>query len=306
MCFVAQRSGMEHIGPFAFNGIRQLLGAVTLLVVLGCMLVFRKVRRQRALVAGGVRALVADVLPQSPFKSARRTVMLKGGVICGCVLYVASNLQQIGMVTTVASKAGFITTLYIVLVPLLGIAFRHKTRWNTWASVALAVAGLFLLCISEAFSVAPGDAILLASALFWALHILFVDRYVATLLQDEVVLLCVIQFSVCSLLSLLSMPLDSLFVTVPDMLAAVFGSALEIAYAGVLSTGVAFTLAAIGQKYANPSAAAVVMSLESVFGLLGGVVLLGEMLSGREATGCVVMFAAVMLAQLPMTRRQKE
>ena len=318
MCFVAQRSSMEHMGPFLFNGLRQVLGALTLLVVMaGISLLARLKKRGRFSQAAGGDASVTEHLGAEAAKrntelhAQKRLLgtrsLIRSGIICGVVLFVASNLQQVGMVTTTASKAGFITTLYIVLVPLVGIVFAHKTHWNTWLSVGIAVVGLYLLCISESFKIASGDLLLLICALFWALHILFVDRYVHGLSQREVMKLCVVQFSVTALLSLICAPLlDRLFVDVPFSLYTLYEVLPEIAYAGVLSTAVAFTLAATGQKYAKPSVAAVVMSLESVFALLGGAVLLNEIMTGRELTGCVLMFAAVILVQLSFTKNRKK
>ena len=305
MGFVAQRSGMEYIGPFLFNGMRQVLGVLTLVVVLVLMQVWSKARgssRKSGLVKAdpaqkGSLSILGIQL------GSKRTILV-GGLICGLVLFVASNLQQIAMVTTAASKAGFITTLYIVLVPLIGIAFRHKTRWNTWLSVGIAVIGLYLLCISESFTIAPGDILLLGCSLFWAFHILFIARFVPGLGQRELMALCTIQFLVSALLSLVCSPFfDSYFVSVPLSMNAVFEVMPEIAYAGILSTGVAFTLQAIGQKNAPPTPAAIVMSFESVFALLGGAVLLSEVLSGREVWGCLLMFIAVILAQLTFKRK---
>jgi drug/metabolite transporter (DMT)-like permease len=306
---------MEHVGPLLFNGIRQALGALTLAAAIGIMVLAACLRKRywpggrtaRGSEAADKGSAAADKGGTGRTTFWRRQLwrILLPGTACGAVLFVASNLQQAGMVYTTASKAGFITTLYIVLVPLIGMAFRHRTHWNTWLSVLIAVVGLYFLCMSEGLEVAPGDAILLCSALFWALHILFVDRFVAGLRQKDVMWLCVVQFSVAAVLSLLVAPaLDQLFVPRPVTLDALTVIAPEIAYAGVLSTGVAFTLAAIGQKYAAPSAAAIVMSLEAAFGLLGGVVLLSEALSLREAVGCVLMFSAVTLAQVQFKRRK--
>jgi drug/metabolite transporter (DMT)-like permease len=246
----------------------------------------------------------APVLAGAPRTAAP---LLTGGLICGLILFMGSNLQQTGMVFTTASKAGFITTLYIVLVPILGIALKHKTHWNTWASVAIALAGLYFLCLTEGLALQTGDLYLLVCALFWAGHILAVDHFINGLTQREVMKLCVIQFATCGVLSLAAAPfLDGFFMRVPLSLEGVSFALPEIAYAGILSTGVAFTLQAVGQRYANPSAAAVIMSLEAAFGLLGGVVLLHEALSGREVVGCVLMFVAVILAQLTLTQGRLE
>jgi len=223
MCFVAQRSGMEHIGPVLFNGIRELLGAATLGVVLALMELVRRLR-QRSQPAGPgssgpsgdaarrARSAKADggaLSWRPPERQRTRRRLLLGGLACGGVLFVASNMQQVAMVSTDASKAAFITTLYIVLVPVIGIALRHKTHWNTWLAVGLAVVGLYLLCVSDDLTIAQGDAILLVSALFWALHILAVDYFVADLSLRQVLGLCTLQFLVCALASLASASLRS-------------------------------------------------------------------------------------------------
>jgi drug/metabolite transporter (DMT)-like permease len=320
MCFVAQRSGMEHIGPFAFNGVRYLLGMFSLLVVLGIVLLFAGPREQLnrsardkelALETAITGELIAPSLfarLKSPSSERARGLgfILLAGLICGVALYVASNLQQVGMVTVTASKAAFITTLYIVLVPILGLALRQRTRWNTWVSVAIAVVGLYLLCINENFSLEPGDTIVLVSALFWAVHILAVGHFAPHLHIVQLLQLCVVQFGVAGLLSLGTAPfVDALLVSEPLSLEALLLVAPELLYAGILSTAGAFTLAAVGQKYAKPAPAAVVMSLESAFGLLGGVVLLGETLVTREWVGCALMFTAVMLTQLDFSALRK-
>jgi len=284
MCFVAQRSSMEFVGPFIFNGIRLTLGAITLCIVLALLKAYKR---------------------PAPLSYSRQREILIGGALSGFVLFIATNLQQVGMVTTSASKAGFITTLYIVLVPILGIALRQKTHWNTWLSVAIAAVGLYLLCISEAFTITSGDMLLLACALFWALHILCVGHFVLKLGEGEVIRLCVVQFLVGAVLSLVCAPLfDFYFVPVPLSLDSICQVLPEIAYAGFLSSGVAFTLQAVGQKYARPAPAALIMSLEAVFALLGGFVILNEVLAGREITGCILMFAAVVLAQVTFKKKE--
>jgi drug/metabolite transporter (DMT)-like permease len=290
MCFVAQRSGMEYIGPFLFNGIRELLGALTLLAlwaVFALLSVFR----------GRIRA---DSAP-----SQRRSLLI-GGIICGIALYLASNLQQIGMVYVTASKAAFITTLYIILVPVLGLLMRHRPHWNIWASVGIATVGLYLLCINSNFALELGDAVLVASAVFWAIHILAVGHFAPHLGFLRLVRLCIVQFSVAGVLSMLSAPFaDSVFVSTPLSWEVIGFVTPELAYAGILSTGIAFTLAAVGQKHVKPQTAAVVMSLESVFGLLGGALLLGESLSSRELVGCGLMFIAVILTQINFKARPR-
>ncbi|MDR3136899.1 MAG: DMT family transporter [Coriobacteriales bacterium] len=293
MCFVAQRSGMDYIGPFLFNGLRELLGALTLLIGLAAGQVVTHLRHQHK---------------RKPVATDTWRSLVVSGTLCGLVLYFASNLQQIGMVYESASKAAFITTLYIVLVPLLGLAFRQKISWNSWVSVALAACGLYLLCVSETLRLGSGDILLLICAFFWAIHILLVGHFAPRFTLRQLLRFCVIQFAVAGVLSLVSAPvLDTLFVTVPLSVKTLGLVAPEILYAGILSTGLAFTLAALGQRYAKPQSAAVIMSLEAVFGLLGGFVLLGESLSAHEALGSLLMFGAVVLTQLtfkPRLRRR--
>jgi drug/metabolite transporter (DMT)-like permease len=328
LCFVAQRSGMDFIGPFLFNGLRELLGSLTLLVILAGMLIYNKLVKvnmrnktsELTAIAGhdasdahdtrDARDARASDAPNArasdaPDARAKRALIIRGGLACGLVLFMASNAQQIGMISTTAGKAAFITTLYIVLVPVVGIALRHKTRWNTWVSVVIAVVGLYLLCVNEGFGVEAGDLVLILSALFWAFHILAVDHFVPTLGIREVFVLCALQFFVAGGLSLLASPLfDPLLVNFAVRPESVIAVLPEVVYAGVLSTGVAFTLAAVGQKHIRPAAASLLMSLEAPFGLLGGVVLLAELLSGREVVGCILMFLAVVLAQMVFKRRK--
>ncbi|MDR2714915.1 MAG: DMT family transporter [Coriobacteriales bacterium] len=309
--FVAQRSGMEFVGPFLFNGVRNVLGALTLILVLAIMFLVSKawgaVRGRGERATSPLRKATKEASTTSTIKTTNWRTIIVGGLVCGCVLFVASNLQQIGLVTTSASKSAFITTLYIVLVPLIGIAFMHRTHWNTWISVGIAVVGLYLLCITESLTITSGDFILILGAVFWALHILFIDRFVPNLGQREVLKLCIAQFTVTAVLSLICAPFfDELIIDGPSKLSALHNVLPHLAYTGVLSSGVAFTLAAIGQKYAPPAPASIVMSMESVFGVLGGVALLHEVLSGREVLGCVLMFIAVILAQLSFKSKKKK
>jgi drug/metabolite transporter (DMT)-like permease len=284
MAFVAQRVSMEFIGPFLFMGIRMLFGALTLLVVLLVSGLFASARTK-----------------EQPRPTLTRLPLLKAGMACGCVIFLAGCFQQAGLVFTTASKAGFLTTLYIVLVPILGIALKHKTHWNTWISVLIAVVGLYFLCVTGGFSIQLGDMLTLIGAFFWACHILIIDHFVEGLTQRDVMRLCVLQFAVASALSLVAAPLfDGLFVMGSFSWERLVAALPTVLYVGVLSTGVAFTLQAFGQQGLNPSAASIIMSLEAVFSVIGGMLILGEVLSGRELFGCIAMFAAVLLSQLPV------
>ncbi|MDR2156542.1 MAG: DMT family transporter [Clostridiales Family XIII bacterium] len=281
MGFVAQRSGMEYVGPFFFSGARMLLGAITIAGVTA---------------AGGARTRGKTGIP-----FAR---LVKGGVAAGGVLFLAGNFQQVGLVVTTASKAGFLTALYIVLVPILGMFLKHKTHWNTWVSVLIAAVGLYFLCITANLDISAGDFIVLIGALFWAVHILVINHCVQGLTQTEVMKLCVFQFMTSGILSLIcALFFDGFFVSGTFDGADVLKVMPAILYAGVLSAGAGFTLQAVGQKYANPSAASIIMSLEAVFSVVGGFLILDERFTGREIFGCILMFAAVLLAQIPVANK---
>jgi drug/metabolite transporter (DMT)-like permease len=290
IAFVAQRVGMEYIGPFLFAGLRFWLGALTL----GIVLLFR------TWFSAGPAAPIAP----TPFSPMPIRKLIRAGVFCGFFLFAGGALQQVGLVYTSASKAGFLTALYIVLVPVLGIIIKHKTNWNTWVGVALAVAGLYFLSITENLTIQLGDVIVIVGAFFWAGHILTVDYFVGAISQREVLKLCIAQFVFAGTVAMLLAPLlDGFFVAQVFDFAALSAALIPIFYAGVLSTGVAFTLQAIGQQGLPPAAAAIIMSLEAVFSVLGGVVLIHEVLSPRELVGCLLMFVAVILAQLPLNRK---
>jgi drug/metabolite transporter (DMT)-like permease len=314
--FVAQRSSMEFVGPFFFSGARSLLGALTLIVFLAIQRWFPREGTADAaprIDGGGAQAageakLAPGALGKglggrlSTFMTPQRKKLLQGGICCGLILFGGTNFQQIGLVFTTASKAGFITALYIVLVPILGIFLKHKTHWNTWTSVFIAAVGLYFLCLSETFVIQPGDLVILIGAAFWAMHILFIDHFVAYV---SAVKLSCIQFMVCSLLSFIVCPFADGFFSPDTHISGALQILPAILYTGVLSSGVGFTLQAVGQKYANPTAASIIMSTEAVFGVIGGFLLLHERLTQRELLGCVLMFAAVILAQLPVKQKER-
>ncbi|MGN0355858.1 MAG: DMT family transporter [Muricoprocola sp.] len=278
VAFVAQSVGMEYIGPFTFNCIRCLIGG---LVLIPCIWLLDRFK--------GKESMQSET-PQKVSVKSDKTV-LTGGVCCGLALFVASNLQQVGIQYTSVGKAGFITAMYIVLVPVLGIFLKKRIGVKVWVSVALAVAGLYLLCITEGFSIGKGDFLVLLCAFFFSIHILVIDYFSPK--ADGVRLSC-IQFLVCGLLSGICM----LLTEKPD-LGAILQAWMPILYAGVLSCGVAYTLQIIGQKGMDPTVASLILSLESVVSVLAGWVLLGQSLSAKELFGCVLMFGAIILAQLP-------
>ena len=226
----------------------------------------------------------------------RQKELYIGGIFCGLALFVASNLQQFGIQYTTVGKAGFITALYIVIVPVLGIFLKKTVGVKVWISVLLAVAGLYLLCITEGFSIGGGDFLVLLCALCFSVHILVIDYFSPRV--DGVRMSC-IQFFVCGLLSGVGMLLTERF-----SWSAVVQGWMPVLYAGVFSCGVAYTLQIVGQKGMNPTVASLLLSLESVVSVLAGWLLLGQKLSARELSGCVLMFAAIVLAQLPERRRE--
>ena len=268
--FVAQSVGMDYLGPFGFNGIRSLIGGVALLP---CIYILGKINKRTAGEEGSTKTLIA------------------GGLCCGLALFAASSMQQIGIQYTTAGKAGFVTAFYIVLVPVLGMFLGKKTGWKVWLAVAMALAGLYFLCITESFSVGRGDIYVFIGSLLFAVHILIIDYFAPR--TDGVKMSC-IQFFVAGILSMF--PMAAFETTTVEGALRSWGPLL---YAGVLSCGVAYTLQIIGQKNMNPTVASLILSLESCISVLAGWVILGERLSVREGLGCVLMFAAIILAQLP-------
>lgn len=267
--FVAQSVGMDHLGPFAFNGIRNFIASAALLP---CIWLLDKLK----LIDEG---------------TGNKKDLIAGGICCGIMLFGASSLQQIGMQYTSAGKSGFITAFYIVMVPVFGIFLKKKIGWRVWTAVVIAIIGLYFLCITESFSIGKGDVYIFFCALVFSVHILVIDYFSPKV--NGVKMSC-IQFLV---VGILSVPFMLTLETVT--MEAVNLSWGPILYAAVLSSGVAYTLQIIGQKNVNPAIASLILSLESCISVLAGWVILGEQLSSRELTGCVLMFAAIILAQLP-------
>ena len=278
--FVAQRVGMEYVEPFTFNGVRNLIGGIFLLVCLPFL-----DRTRRAGQAGSVRASGKEDT------AAQRKLLLQGGLVCGFFVFIASNLQQIGIKYTSVGKAGFITAMYIVIVPVLGIFIGRRIGLRLWISVALAVIGLYLLSMTGSFSLSRGDLLVLLCALAFAFQIMAVDYYADRV--DNIRLACM-EFWVCGLLSMIPMALFE-----HPTLSGLWAARVPLLYAGVLSCGVAYTLQITGQKLLSPALASLIMSFESVISALAGWLILHQKLSARELCGCAVMFAAILLAQLP-------
>lgn len=275
--FVAQSEGMNYVEPFTYNAVRTLIGGVVLIpVILG----FRKAgigQKQRA-----------------PAK-----VTVTGGVVCGLVLFAASSLQQCGISMTTAGKAGFITALYIVLVPLGELFLGRRPPGHIWLCIAGAAAGFWLLCIREGFSINRGDLLVLCCAVFFAVHIIVIDHFNGQA-ADAVLMSCIQFFTAGILMSAV------MFITEKPEISAIWSAKGTILYTGVLSSGVAYTLQILGQRRTPPAAATLLMSLESVFAALSGWLILHETLTARELTGCALVFAAVILAQLRIPTRHKE
>lgn len=276
VAFVAQSVSMDYIGGFTFNAIRNIIGAITLVPVI---LIFNK------------QDPAADQSPADRQK-ARKT-LITGGICCGILLCLASNFQQFGIKYTTVGKAGFITACYIIIVPIIGIFLKKKCSPFIWIAVLLSLGGLYLLCISpgEGFSIGKGDTLVLICAVLFSFHILTVDHF--SPLVDGVKMSC-IQFLVCGILS----GIPALIFENPNI-TNILQAWMPILYAGILSCGVAYTLQIVGQKGMNPTVASLIMSLESCISVIAGWLILGQNLSSREIFGCVLMFVAIMLAQLP-------
>ena len=274
--FVVQSVAMDTIEPVTFNGIRNLLGALSVLPV--------------ALLTGRKNKAQAEAPGTPEEKRAATKTLLTGGVCCGICLFAGSVLQQTGLVYTTPGKAGFITALYIVLVPVLGLFLHKKVGIKAWLGVALAVVGLYLLCVTESLKIEKGDFLVLLCAFGYSAHILTVDHFSK---KTDGVMLSVLQFLVCGLLCI---PL--MFLIEHPTLTAVKDSALNILYAGIFSCGAAFTLQTVAQKHLPPTVASLIMSLESCFAAFFGWAILGQSMSGRELVGVGFMIAAIILAQI--------
>ncbi|RUM35584.1 MAG: EamA family transporter [Desulfobulbus sp.] len=260
--FVAQRAGMDHLGPFAFNGIRFILGGI-------CLLPFMRLSGQQ---------------------KNRRMSLLLASVLAGLFLFAGASLQQIGIQFTTAGKAGFITGLYVIIVPIIGTMAGLKTNPGTWLGGLAAITGLYFLCIEERFIIAAGDLFVLVSALFWALHVLLLG-YLST--RTHPIRLAAGQFFVCGLCSLIAAALGE-----QVSFAAIQAAIIPLLYGGLGSVGIGYTLQVVAQQKAHPSHAALLLSMESAFAALGGWWLLGEHLSSRGIIGCALMLAGMIISQV--------
>lgn len=267
--FVAQRVGSQFVGAFTFNGIRFALGSISLVPLI---IYFNKKKKNES----------------ENQISTKETILF--GALIGIILYIAATLQQIGLIYTTAGKAGFITGLYMVIVPIIGIFLKQRIGRNSWIGVALAVVGLYLLSINEDFSISFGDMLELIGSLFWAVHILAIDYFTKKI---DPIKLSSIQFATCAILSMITALIFE------DITVAGISSALvPILYGGLLSVGIAYTLQAVAQKDAKPSHAAIILSMESVFGAIGGALLLGESMSTRGLVGCALILGGIIFTQI--------
>lgn len=280
VAFVAQSVGMEYIGPFTFNAIRCVLGGMVLIPVI---LVLKKKKETGA---------------ENQEKEDKKTLWM-GGIACGVILCIASNLQQFGIMEASVGKSGFFTALYIVMIPVIGIFIGKRPGIKLWFCVALAVVGMYLLCMKDgSFTIERADIMLLLCALAFSFHILVVDYFSPKV--DGVKMSC-IQFFVCGVLSAVGM----LFTETPDI-SNIQAAWQPLLYAGLLSCGVGYTLQIVGQKGINPVIASLIMSLESVISALAGWVILGQVLSPKEILGCVLMFVAIIITQIPIGNKKTD
>jgi len=269
--FVAQRVGMDFVGPFTFNSIRFALGGIVL-----------------------VPLILLGKKPQVSCNSLQTIIRLKmkllSGALAGLVLFAAASFQQMGLVYTTAGNAGFITGLYVVIVPILGLMFRQHTNTGTWIGTFLAATGLYLLCVTEKLTVSLGDFLVLVSAFLWAVHVLIIGWLSPKI---ESLKLACIQFAVCSVLSLIA-AVGAEIIT----LQSIYHAAIPILYGGLLSVGIAYTLQVVAQQNTHPAHAAILLSFEAVFAAIGGWLILDETLTTRGILGCALMLSGMLLSQL--------
>jgi len=279
--FVAQSVGMDFVGPFTFNGTRCIIGGIVLIIA---NIVFDAVKKKNGTY-------------KEPSASEKKE-LLKGGIICGIIIFAASTIQQFGIAQTTVGKAGFISVLYILIVPFLGILLKQKLPKMIWICCALALCGLYLLCMTESFSLSKGDFTVLVSAIAYAIHIIAIDHFAPKV--DCVKLSC-IQFLIAGAVSVIFM-----FIFENPDIEKILEAWLPILYAGALSGGVGYTLQTVAQKWTKPSVASLLMSFESVFAVLAGAVLLHQIPSLREIAGCLFMFASIIIIQLPEKKKAGE
>ncbi len=287
--FVAQRAGMEHVGPFIFNAVRFALGSLVLLPLLiwnhrnSC-----RYRRNASFEA------TADLeQPGTEDRRSQEVSRTKLWIVCtaiGLILFIGASFQQIGIVYTTAGKAGFITGLYVIIVPILGIFLRHRPGIPVWIGACSAVTGLYMLSMTERFTISLGDSLVLVSAFFWAFHVLSIGWLSSKM---NPIMIAFVQFIICSALSFATS-----FLIETTTLAELTAVTIPILYTGIFSVGVAYTLQVVAQREAPPAHAAIILSLETVFAGLGGWLILSEILSVRALFGCALMLAGFIVSQI--------
>lgn len=274
MAFVAQKKGMEFIGPFTFNAIRFALGALVLLPLL---------------------PFLKDKKDNKTFKSKPKFTLIGGSLIAGIALFLGSSFQQTGIVYTSAGNAGFITSLYVILTPILGLTIGQKPKLKVWIGAILATLGLYLLSVNSSLKISGGDMLVFASAFFYAIHVLLIG-YLSPLYNNYK--LAFIQFLATSVLSFI------VAICAEEILwADIVKAGIPILYAGIFSTAIAFTMQIIGQRKTIPSHAAILLSFESVFALIGGWLMLSEDSTLRQLLGCALMFSGIIIAQIKLKRK---
>ncbi|MCJ2166210.1 DMT family transporter [Pseudodesulfovibrio sp. S3] len=279
--FVAQRVGMDHVGPLTFNGIRFALGAIALTPLI----------------------MILEKKRDSGYAGVDKERMAIGGVLLGLVLFGGATLQQIGLAgpqlaefgleASTAGKAGFITGLYVVFVPIFGLLLAQKPGWGTWLGATLAVVGMYLLSVTAELTISFGDLLVLIGALLWAVHVLLVGKLSPGLDGVDAIKLSTVQFAACAVLSLIGA-----VATEEVSLTGLVGAIPAIAYGGLMSVGIAYTLQVVAQRDAQPAHAAIILSLEAVFAAIGGCLMLGEVLTVRALIGCGLMLGGMLLSQL--------
>ncbi len=278
LAFVAQRMGMDHVGPYTFNGIRFALGALSLIPL---MVIFKTKREKK-------ENLNTNKLENNSLTNLSSSLI--GGAFAGVALFAGASFQQVGLVYTTAGKAGFITGLYVVIVPLMGLLWREKTSTGTWIGAVLATIGLYLLCVTEAMTISYGDLLELAGAFCFAIHVHLVGKLGSRM---DTLQLSFIQSMFCSILSLIfALSLET--IEFEGIKMAIF----PILYGGIFSVGIAYSLQIYAQKSSHPAHASILLSLESVMAAIGGWLILNEILSGRALAGCVIMMAGMLTSQL--------
>ncbi|OEC37537.1 hypothetical protein A7D27_25380 [Pseudomonas sp. 1D4] len=271
--FVAQRLGMDAIGPFLYTGLRFALGALVLLPLL-------------------------YLLPRGEHHEPMNQGLLLGGVLMGLALSLGINLQQVGLLFTSVTNSGFITGLYVIIVPLLGLLLGHRTGMGTWIGALLAVGGMFLLSVGDNFQVARGDWLQLAGAVVWGVHVLLVGFFAS---RHDPVRLAILQFITCAVISL------ALALVLEDIrLDAIVSAGPAILYGGVIAVAIGYTLQVVAQKHAIASHAAIILSLEAVFAAIAGALMLNESLHARGYLGCALMFVGMLVAQLWPQRNEAQ